>query len=119
MYYTYMLRCKDNSIYTGITNDLNKRMEEHFSKDKKGAKYTKSHDVLKVEAVWSSKDKPLASKLEYRIKKLSKTEKESLIQGAKLSQYFEGKIDGRRYRKLNANKFLDEKFLGGLIWKKL
>lgn len=32
MYYVYMLRCKDNSIYTGITTDINRRMEEHFSK---------------------------------------------------------------------------------------
>ena len=35
MYYTYMLRCEDNSIYTGMTKDLEKRMEEHFSKRKK------------------------------------------------------------------------------------
>ena len=33
MYYTYMLRCKDNSIYTGITTDIERRMREHFSKD--------------------------------------------------------------------------------------
>ena len=36
MYYTYMLRCSDNSIYTGMTNNLEKRIEEHISKDKKG-----------------------------------------------------------------------------------
>ena len=40
MYYVYMLRCKDNSIYTGITTDINRRMEEHFSKGQKCAKYT-------------------------------------------------------------------------------
>ena len=34
MYYTYMLRCENNSIYTGITTDVKRRMEEHFSKDK-------------------------------------------------------------------------------------
>ena len=114
MYYTYMLRCKDNSIYTGMTNDLNKRMEEHFSKDKKGAKYTKSHEALKVEIVWSSKDKSLASKLEYRIKSLCKTEKECLIQDAKLKEYFKDKIDGRRYRKVNLEGVLEEKFLYNL-----
>ncbi len=32
MYYTYMLRCQDNSIYTGITTDLERRMKEHFSR---------------------------------------------------------------------------------------
>lgn len=46
MYYTYMLRCSDNSIYTGMTNNLSKRVEEHLSKGKNGAKYTKSHDVF-------------------------------------------------------------------------
>ena len=39
MYYTYMIRCIDNSIYTGMTNDLNKRINEHLTKDKNGAKY--------------------------------------------------------------------------------
>lgn len=42
MYYTYMLRCLDNSIYTGMTNNLEKRMNEHLLKSKNGAKYTKS-----------------------------------------------------------------------------
>ena len=40
MYYTYMLRCKDNSIYTGITTNLERRMEEHLQKTDKCAKYT-------------------------------------------------------------------------------
>ena len=39
MYYTYMLRCSDNSIYTGMTNDLEKRLNEHKTKSKNGAKY--------------------------------------------------------------------------------
>ena len=50
MYVTYMLRCKDGSIYTGITSDLQRRMDEHFSKNKKCAKYTMSHDAEKLEA---------------------------------------------------------------------
>ena len=45
MYYTYMLRCSDKSIYTGMTNDINKRIEMH--KIGKGAKYTKSYTKLK------------------------------------------------------------------------
>ena len=52
MYYIYMLRCEDNSIYTGITNDIKRRWEEHHSKDEKGAKYTKGHNVQKIEALW-------------------------------------------------------------------
>ena len=41
MYYTYMLRCTDNSIYTGITTNIERRMEEHFKQNEKCAKYTK------------------------------------------------------------------------------
>lgn len=99
MYYTYMLRCSDNSIYTGMTNDLKKRMNEHFSKGKKGAKYTKSHNAVRLEIAWKSKEKSLACKLEYQIKNLTKQQKENLINGEKLVTYLKGKIDCRRYRK--------------------
>ena len=37
MYYTYMIRCSDNSIYTGMTNNLERRIEEHITKDKRGS----------------------------------------------------------------------------------
>ena len=68
MYYTYMLRCTDDSIYTGITTDLKRRMDEHFTQGEKCAKYTKRHKAKKLEAAWSSEDRKLASKLEYYIK---------------------------------------------------
>lgn len=100
MYYTYMIRCKDNSIYTGMTNDLEKRIKEHILKEKNGAKYTKSHTATKLEIAWRSKDKSLACKLEYQIKRLTKLQKENLIKGEKLSTYLKGKIDSRRYRKV-------------------
>ena len=100
MYYTYMLRCSDNSIYTGMTNNLENRINEHLSKSKKGAKYTKSHNAIKLEAVWKSNSKSLACKLEYQIKNLTKQQKENLINGEKLTTYLKGKIDGRRYRKI-------------------
>ena len=101
MYYTYMLRCADNSIYTGMTNDLEKRLKEHKSKSKNGAKYTKSHNAIKIEAAWKSKDKSLACKLEYQIKNLTKMQKENLINGEKLSTYLSGKVDCRRYKRVN------------------
>ena len=100
MYYTYMLRCSDNSIYTGMTNNLENRLNEHLSKGKNGAKYTKSHNVVKLEAAWKSKEKSLACKLEYKIKTLTKKQKETLINGEKLSTYFSGKLDCRRYRRI-------------------
>ena len=97
MYYTYIIRCEDNSIYTGMTNNLNKRINEHLSKN--GAKYTKSHSAAKLEIAWRSKDKSFACKLEYQIKNLTKQQKENLINGEKLSTYLSGKVDCRRYKK--------------------
>ena len=93
-----MIRCLDNSIYTGMTNNLEKRVNEHILKEKNGAKYTKSHNAIKLEAAWKSKDKSLACKLEYYIKQLTKQQKEKLIKGEKLSTYFKGIVDCRRYK---------------------
>lgn len=99
MYYIYMLRCKDNTIYTGITVDIKRRMDEHFSKNEKCAKYTYTHNAKKLEAVWKTENKSLASKLEYAIKKLTKTKKEELIKNKKLEDIFldNEKIDITKY----------------------
>ncbi len=94
MYYTYMIRCKGNTLYTGITTDINRRFNEHSDKDERGAKYTKSHTVLKVEAVWESENRSQASKLEFALKKLTKQQKEEIIlDNDKLNQYLSEKID--------------------------
>ncbi len=98
MYYIYMLRCENNSVYTGITNNLEKRLKEHTSKN--GAKYTKSHKVIKLETAWQTLEKSSACKLEYQIKQLPKNEKENLINGEKLSTYLTGKVDCRKYRRI-------------------
>lgn len=100
MYYVYMLRCEDNSIYTGITTDVKRRMNEHFNKDKKCAKYTLNHTPKKLECVWSTANKSLASKLEYHIKKLSKENKEALVKGYKLEEILINKIDIEQYQRI-------------------
>jgi len=79
MYYVYMLRCEDNSIYTGITTNVERRMEEHFNKLEKCAKYTKTHTAKKLEVTWEVETRKEASKLEYYIKTLTKKQKEELI----------------------------------------
>ena len=101
MYYTYMLRCKDNSIYTGITNNLEKRMNDHFSKNKNGAKYTKSHDALKLEIAWKTEAKNDACKLEYWIKKLNKNQKEQLILNEDLESFLNHKVDVSLYCRID------------------
>lgn len=100
MYYTYMLRCTDDSIYTGITTDLERRMDEHFNQGEKCAKYTKRHKAKKLEAVWSSEDRKLASKLEYQIKHLVKSEKEAIIKDAEKINVLSAKLDVKEYTRV-------------------
>lgn len=77
MYYVYMLKCADGSLYTGYTNDLQKRAGVHNSG--RGAKYTKSR--LPVRLVYSEEheSKSSALKREAEIKKLTRAQKEKLI----------------------------------------
>lgn len=99
MYYTYMLRCEDNSIYTGITTDIEHRMKEHFSKIN-CAKYTYTHTAKRLEAVWESENRVSASKLEYHIKKLIKPKKEELIGQNNIEELLNEKIDCSQYKRL-------------------
>lgn len=73
MCYTYIIRCKNNTLYTGYTTDITRRMEEH----KKGinSKYTKAKGFDKLEVFFESSNKSQAMKLEYYIKKQSKSKK--------------------------------------------
>lgn len=84
-YYTYMLQCSDNTIYTGIAKDINKRMQEHFEKTPAAAKYTRSHSAARLLAVWQSSCRSDAAQLEYRIKQLSRQRKLDLIENNDLS----------------------------------
>lgn len=99
MYYTYIMRCEDGSLYTGITTDVQRRLKEHQGKLSGGAKYTKGRIPTKVEVVWQSDNRSLASKLEYRIKKLSKQDKELLIQDPqRMAQLLEEHIEIKLYK---------------------
>lgn len=101
MYYVYMLRCEDNSLYTGITTDLERRMEEHFSQSQKCAKYTKRHKAKKLEATWKTENRILASKLEYAIKTLKKEEKEKLLSSnVKLEEFFKERLQCEKYERM-------------------
>lgn len=105
MYYTYILRCKDNSLYTGITIDLERRLKEHKEKGEKTAKYTLTHEAVKMEIAWESENRVLASKLEFHLKTLTKKQKEELIKNPKLLGEFLGdKIQSQLYSKIRAEK---------------
>jgi len=76
-WFVYMLRCGDDSIYTGITKDLNKRIKAHKSGN--GSKYLRGKLPLKLVYEENFLDRSTASKREIEIKKLQKKEKELLI----------------------------------------
>jgi len=77
----YIIRCANNALYTGITTDIERRLQEHQGKNGKGAKALKGKGPLQI--VWhtTAKDRSHASKLEYNIKQLSKADKERLVTG--------------------------------------
>jgi len=78
MYYLYILKCKDKTLYTGITNNLERRIKEH-NESNKGAKYTKARRPVKLVYLKRFKNRSGASKEEAKIKKLSRKEKLELI----------------------------------------
>ena len=79
-YCVYILRCADGSLYTGITNDLARRLCQHNGG--KGAKYTRGRGPVTLAYREACVDRAAASKREYAIKRLSREEKERLIETA-------------------------------------
>jgi putative endonuclease len=79
----YLLRCSDNSLYCGITNDLISRLKDHNSG--KGAKYTRSRRPVELVANSPQMAKSEALKLEYNIKRLPAGEKISKLAGKETS----------------------------------
>lgn len=76
-WFVYMLRCRDDSLYTGYTNDVKRREQVHNTG--KGAKYTKSRLPVKLVYWEEFQEKSDALKREWAIKQLTKAQKEALI----------------------------------------
>lgn len=76
-WYLYILHCKDNTLYTGITTDVGKRLEAHRSG--KGAKYTRGRGPLELVYTECCGNHSQALKRELQIKALSREEKQRLI----------------------------------------
>lgn len=77
MCYVYILQCSDNTLYTGWTNDLEKRLKSHLAG--KGAKYTRGRLPVKLVYFEEFEDKISAQKREYAIKRLSRENKIKLL----------------------------------------
>ncbi len=76
-WYVYIVECSDKSLYTGITNNLEKRIETHNSG--KGAKYTRARRPISLKYYEKVESKSLALKREFAIKQLTRAQKEHLI----------------------------------------
>ena len=77
-YFVYILKCCDDTLYTGITTDLKRRVDEHNGSGK-GAKYTKVRRPVELFYWEKSENRSSASKREYEIKKLTRLKKMELI----------------------------------------
>ncbi len=79
-YRLYILRCADGTLYTGITVDLPRRMREHESGNR-GARYLRGRTPFELAFDANAGNRSLASRLEFRVKRLPKRDKERLIAG--------------------------------------
>ena len=77
-WYVYILRCGDGSLYTGITDNMPRRLASHQAG--RGAKYTRGRGPLKLVYQEEVSDKPAALRREIEIKRLKRAEKERLIE---------------------------------------
>lgn len=80
MYLLYILSCADGTLYTGITNNLPRRLAQHEAG--KGAKYTRGRAPLALVYVSPCASKSAALKEEHRVKRLSRAEKLAMLEGS-------------------------------------
>lgn len=88
-WHLYLIRCADNSLYTGITKDVARRVEEHRSGTRKAAKYLRGKSPLTLAWQYQTPSQSHALKLEQRIKQLPKYDKERLVAGQLLIETLE------------------------------
>lgn len=81
-WWLYIVKCSDKTLYTGITSNITRRMSQHNKKEKGGAKYTAGRTPVTLVYSKECESRSDAQKEEIAIKKLSREEKEILIQTA-------------------------------------
>ncbi len=78
-WYVYLLRCSDNTLYTGITTDVARRIREHNDGGPLGARYTRNKRPVRLMYQEPAKSRSHATLREYEIKRLSREQKEAFI----------------------------------------
>lgn len=86
MYYFYILRCSDNSLYCGVTNNPKRREKEHNASKSKASRYTRLRRPVRLAYIEKFKTLQEAMRKEREIKKMTKAKKESLICSSGLNQ---------------------------------
>lgn len=76
-YFVYILECEDDSLYTGVTTDIERRFEEH--KSGKGSIYTRARGARRIVYTEKQPNRSAAQKREAEIKRLTRTEKRALV----------------------------------------
>lgn len=78
-WYVYLIECRDGSLYTGISTDVERRYTQHVAGT--GARYTRSHPPLRLLACFEYADRATASRAEHAIKQLTASAKRALCNG--------------------------------------
>jgi putative endonuclease len=78
-WYLYLIRCRDNTLYTGISTDVDRRFAQHQSEGSAGSRYLKGRGPLSLVFKEKLGSRSLALKVEYRVKRMSKARKEKLV----------------------------------------
>ena len=78
IWYLYVVRCSDDTLYTGVTTDLKRRLNEHNTSNR-GAKYTKARRPINLVYYELYQSRSNAQKAEHKFKKLTRTQKEKII----------------------------------------
>jgi len=79
-YSLYIVRCADGSLYTGISTDVDRRLQEH-ERGLRGSKYLRGKGPLRLEYRQHLGDRSIASQVEFHVKRLDRRDKEDLIAG--------------------------------------
>lgn len=103
LFYTYIIRCKNNTLYTGYTTDIKRRMIEHTQGI--NCKYTKNNGFDRLEIYFESMSKKTAMKLECYIKKMIRSKKLKIIEKPNIliDEFFEVKSEQVRIGTINVD----------------
>ena len=85
-WWVYFVECRDGTVYTGITTNLERRLAQHNGVRAGGAKYTKTRRPVRLVYHESTEDRSTASQREYQLRKLSRQQKLQLIQSQKMTK---------------------------------